>query len=251
VKRAIGIVTLMVAISAPVLAGSHDKASAKVDKQAARHVVDSGTFGIYLNGRRVGTEKFHVEQGPNTSLATSEVTIDDGSIRASQSSELEVASNGALVHYRWHEDTPEKAQTSVEPNPNSDFLIQRTTLASEQKPVEQPYVLPASTLILDDYFFLHREILAWRYLATICQPSPEGVKCKSGPGQFGVLVPRQHTSMPVQIEFQGADKVMIHGAQHDLNRFSLVCEGTEWQLWLDHQNKLVRVVVAGTEVVRD
>src|SRR5215472_18157163 len=84
----------MVAMSAPVLAGSHEKASAKADKQSARHVVDSGTFGIYLNGRRIGTEKFHVEQGPNTSLATSEVTIDDGSIRASQSSELEVASNG-------------------------------------------------------------------------------------------------------------------------------------------------------------
>lgn len=249
-KRAIGIVTLMVAISAPVVAGSHEKAT-KVDKQTARHVVDAGTFGIYLNGRRVGSEKFHVEQGAISSLATSEVTVEDGSTRASQSSELELASNGNLVRYRWHEDSPEKAQTLVEPNLTSDFLIQRTTLPPDQKPLEQPYVLPASTLILDDYFFLHREILAWRYLASICQPAPDGLKCKSGPGQFGVLVPRQRTSMPVQIEYKGPEKVMIHGAQRELNRFSLVCEGTEWQLWLDHENKLVRVVVAGTEVVRD
>ena len=250
-KRAIGIVTLMVAMSAPVLAGSHEKASAKADKQSARHVVDSGTFGIYLNGRRVGTEKFHVEQGSSTSLATSEVTVDDGSTRASQASELELTPSGTLVHYRWHEDSPEKAQTSVEPNLTSEFLIQRTILSSDPKPVEQPYVLPASTLILDDYFFVHREILAWRYLASICQSALDGIKCKSGPGQFGVLVPRQHASMPVKIEFKGPDKIMIHGVQRDLNRFSLAADGTEWQLWLDQQNKLVRVVVAGTEVVRD
>jgi hypothetical protein len=251
-KRAIGIVSLVFAISAPVLAGSHEKASPKVDKQPApRRVVDAGSFGIYLNGRRVGTEKFHVEQGPMTSLATSEVTVDDGSTRASQSSELELSSSGTLVHYRWQEESPEKAQTLVEPNLTSEFLIQRTTLPTAQKPVEQPYVLPPSTLILDDYFFLHREILAWRYLASVCEPVAEGLKCKTGPGQFGVLVPRQHTSMPVQIEFKGPDKVTIHGTPRELNRFSLICEGTEWQLWLDQQNKLVRLVVAGTEVVRD
>lgn len=249
-KRAIAVLIAAASITAPLIAGGHEKASAKTEKQpAGRRVVDAGSFGIYLNGRRVGTEKFHVEQGALSSLATSEVTIEDGAMRATQGAEMELASNGALLHYRWHEDSPEKAQTLVDPN--TDFLIQRTSLKADEKPTEQPYVLPASTPIVDDYFFLHREILAWRYLASVCEPAPAGLKCKSGPGQFGVLIPRQHTSIPVQVEFKGPDKLVIHGTQRDLNRFTVTSEGTEWQLWLDGENKLIRVLVAGTEAVRD
>src|SRR3954466_7887739 len=103
----------MVAITGPLMAGIHEKPAVKTEKQSGRRVVDAGSFGIYLNGRRIGTEKFHVEQGPLSSLATSEVAIDDGTTHATQISEMEVASNGALLHYRWHEDSPEKAQTLV------------------------------------------------------------------------------------------------------------------------------------------
>lgn len=249
-KRAVTIAALTFALCPPVLAGNHDKPSAKADKPStARRVVDSGSFGIYLNGRRVGTEKFHVEQGAVSSIATSEVTVDDGNAHAAQASELELASNGSLLHYRWHEDAPEKAQTTIEPS--TDFLIQHTTLQGDAKPMEQPYVLPASTPILDDYFFLHREILAWRYLASVCDPAPEGLKCKGGASSFGVLVPRQHTAMPVQIEYKGQDKLSIRGTERLLNRFAVTSEGTEWQLWLDQDNKLIRVLVEGTEVVRD
>lgn len=249
-KRAVGIFIAIVAISAPLLAGNHDKTAAKEKDSAARHVVDAGSFGIYVNGHRIGTEKFHVEQGPLSSLATSEVAIEDGSTRATQASEWELASNGALLHYHWREDSPEKAQTFIEPN--TDFLIQRTTLKADDKPMEQPYILPVSTPILDDYFFLHREILVWRYLASVCEPTSNGaIRCKSEPGKFGVLIPRQHTSMPVQIEFKGAERLSIHGTQRDLNRFTLSSDSGDWQLWIDHDNKLVRIVVAGMEVVRD
>lgn len=250
-KRAVGILITIAVISAPLLAGNHDKSLAKAEKDsAARHVVDAGSFGIYVNGRRIGTEKFHVEQGATSSLATSEVAIEDGNTRATQASEWELAANGSLLHYHWREDSPEKAQTFIEPN--TDFLIQRTTLKADDKPMEQPYILPASTPILDDYFFLHREILVWRYLASVCESAPTGlIKCKDEPGKFGVLIPRQHTSMPVQIEFRGAEKLAIHGTQRDVNRFTLTGDGTEWQLWVDHDNKLVRVVVAGMEVLRD
>jgi hypothetical protein len=249
VKGAVAVLSALLGVTAPLMAGGHDKPGGKEKQPAGRHVVDAGSFGIYLNGRRVGTEKFRVEQGTVSSLATSEVVIDDGTMRASQASEMELASNGALLHYRWHEDSPEKAQAFVEPN--TDFLIQRTSLKADDKPIEQPYVLPASTPILEDYFFLHREILAWRYLSSVCEPSPQGLKCKSGPGQFGVLVPRQHTSIPVQVEFKGQEKIAIHGTQRDLNRFTITSDGTEWQLWLDQENKLIRVLVAGTEAVRD
>lgn len=240
---------LVLLLSATLFAGGRDNKPATQKQPAVRKVVDSGSFGIYVNGRRIGTEKFHVEQGTTSNLATSEVTVEDGATHAVQGSELEITSTGALLHYRWHEDSPEKALTSVEPN--NEFLIQRTQPDPNQKAMEQPYVLPATTPILDDYFFVHREILAWRYLASICEPAADGLKCKGGKSEFGVLIPHQHTSVLVQIEANGAEKLTIGGAERDLQRFTMTADGTEWQLWLDENHKLVRALSQGIEALRD
>jgi len=49
--------------------------------------------------------------------------------------------------------------------PNDDFLTEKWRTGPEEKEHEQPYLLPLSTSILDDYFFIHREVLAWKFLA--------------------------------------------------------------------------------------
>jgi len=128
--------------------------------------------------------------------------------------------------------------------------------------LNQKYLLPASTLILEDYFFVHREILVWRYLATTCAASGGGLQCKSAPGQFPVLVPRQQTSASVAIEFRGADEVTSNGGTRRLMHYLLrtasgdpngagVPDTVDWHMWLDSDKKLVRVAAAGMEVVRD
>src|SRR5215831_11783451 len=138
------------------------------DKNPPAHgqLVDSGTFGIFIGGRRVGTEKFRIVQTSNDlSTTTSEVTVDDGQTRAAQTSELEISSKGELVRYSWQEQAPGRAQATVEPG--DAVLMQHVLLGPTDKPVSQKYLLPASTLILDDYFFVHREVLVWRYLASV------------------------------------------------------------------------------------
>ena len=42
-------------------------------KSTSRQVVDSGTFGVYVGGRRVASESFRVEQGSTMSMAHSEL----------------------------------------------------------------------------------------------------------------------------------------------------------------------------------
>jgi hypothetical protein len=45
----------------------------------------------------------------------------------------------------------------------------------------------------------------------------------------------------------------VRGAERELSRFLLKNEGQEWQLFLDDQHKLVRIVITSesTEVLRD
>ena len=222
------------------------------DKETGVNLVDSGSFGVFMNGRRVATETFSVEQNNSGSVATSEFKTDASSDRAVQSSELRLSGSGDIVKYEWKELSPGQAQAIVLPNEN--FLIERSHNNPQDKQEEHPFLLPTSTSILDDYFFIHREILAWKFLAIGCRQDKGQVQCPvSQRTQFGTLNPHQRASMPVSMEFSGREKVPIRGVERELNRFTLKADGGDWALWLDDQFKVVRILVASdnTEVVRD
>lgn len=223
------------------------------DKKAAApagKMVDSGSFGVFVNGKRVATETFHIEQMPDSSVVKSEFKTVDGS-KAVQTAELVIAANGELRRYTWNESSPGKASSVIEPQ--DQFLIQHINTGPADKPVEQPYILPPSTVILDDYFFSHREVLAWRYLAGNCRPDPGTGACKLARAQFGALIPRQRTSMLVNMEFVGRETINVHGQKRELSRFNLQGDGLDWGVWLDEDYKLIRVYIAADaiEVVRD
>jgi hypothetical protein len=222
------------------------------DKEPADHIVDSGSFGVFMNGHRVATETFSIQQNNNGSIATSEFRTEAAADKAVQSSELRLNASGDIVKYEWKEVSPGQAQAVVLPNEN--FLIERSHNNPQDKQDEHPFLLPVSTSILDDYFFIHREILAWKFLATGCRQDKGQVQCPvSQRTQFGALNPHQRSSMPVSMEFSGREKVPVHGAERELNRFNLKSEGGDWALWLDDQFKVVRILVTSdnTEVVRD
>jgi hypothetical protein len=68
-------------------------------------------------------------------------------------------------------------------------------------------------------------------------------------------VPQDRTSLKVQIEVVGKEKVTIRGAERELLRLNLSAEDFDWALWVDDhdQFKLIRVAIPAdsTEVVRD
>jgi hypothetical protein len=235
-------VVLAIAIAATAVAGGKKAAEAGT-------LVDSGSFGVYVNGKRVATETFRIEQMPDMSITRSEVKADEA--KAVQNSELVLAANGDLRRYTWNELSPSKAQAVIEPQ--QQILMQRITGAPTDKPIEQQYILPTSTAILDDYFFSQREVLVWRYLGANCRPEPGTPGCKLTRAQFGALIPRQRTSMLINVEYVGRETVNVHGQKRELSRFNLQSEGLDWGLWLDEDYKLIRVYIAAdaTEVVRD
>lgn len=227
-------------------------ANAKKEKEPEGQMIDSGSFGIFMNGRRVATETFSIQQNGTGSVAASQFKTEAGVDPASQSSELQLTPGGEIRKYEWRELGPGKASAVV--MPSNDFLMERASNNPQDKAQEQPFLLPSSTSILDDYFFIQREILAWKYLATGCRHEQGQVQCPLNQKvQFGTLNPHQRSSMLVSIEFMGKDKVQFHGTERELNHFTLKSEGGDWSLWLDDQFKLMRILIASdnTEVVRD
>jgi hypothetical protein len=222
-------------------------------KEAAGQTVDSGSLGIFMNGRRVATETFTIEQNAGGSLISSQFKTEEGVDKSSQTSELQLTPTGDIRKYEWKELSPGKSQATVAPN--NDFLMEHLSSGPDAKPEEQPFLLPASTSVLDDYVFIHREVLVWRYLATTCkQEKGAAVECPANQKtQFGAMNPHQRSSLPLTLEFAGRDKVTIRGTEREMNKFVLRSEGGDWTMWLDDQFKLQRILIASdsTEVIRD
>jgi hypothetical protein len=255
-------------LAMPVCLSAADKSKEKEKSNA--HVADSGSFGIYLNGRRVGTETFNItqtmnsERRPDYSTATSEIKFDDGSFKASQTAEMQISAKGELRSYVWHSTIPQKEEATVEPK---DQLLVEHVIPADQKKVDVPHMLPLSTVILDDNFFSQREVLLWWYLATGCKRQDNDLMC--GTGKFVILVPRQHVSGNATLELIGQEKVMVKGAERELNKIKLETNGpqsmtwlndqsresdaAQWVLWVDDHYRVIKMTVAGSnvEVVRD
>lgn len=239
-RAAVLLLLLSPVASLPSHAGSNKKT-------VTGQVIDSGTFGVYIRGKRVASEKFEVLQTPDMSVAKAELRLEEA--KEAQKAELQIAPNGNLIRYEWSESG--KGTAVVEPK--DDFLVEHVTLTENDKRAEQPFVLPASTMVLDDGFFSQRELLLWRYLATQCQVKQGEAGCPLKAEQYGVIVPRQQTSIQITVDYKGAQKLNIKGKDMDLQRFELTGEGFDWKVWIDGSYKIQKIAIddESTEVYRE
>jgi hypothetical protein len=227
-------------------------ANAAAEKETSAKLVDSGSFGVFMGGRRVATETFSIHQDSTGSSVTSEFKSESGGNKAEQSSELQLESNGNLRSYEWSESSPGSSHATVVPN--QDFLVEKFSKSAQEKLHEQPFLLPASTSILDDYFFVQREVLAWKYLATSCKQENGQLSCPlKQSAQLGTLNAHSQESAPVSVQYSGREKVSIRGTDRDLIRLDVKSDAGDWSLWLDNQLKVQRMVdpASNTEVIRD
>jgi len=239
---------LVLVLASSAFAYKRDKKDKKKDSKPEAKLVDSGSFGVFVNDQRVATETFNIKQLPDGSVTTSDIKIEGSN--QSQHSELQLSPAGTLIRYDWKESGgSEKGESSV--TPSDQFIVQH--IKADDKYSEQPYLMPVSTAILDDYFFSQRELLLWRYLGSGCVIKPSEKGCPLEPAKYGFVIPRQRTSGMATVSYIGKETVMLHGAAKELNKFGLSSDFGDWLLYLDENNKLVRVLVPGeaTEVIRD
>jgi hypothetical protein len=243
--------TILFALSFCLASFATGHASDKKEQaKAPPKTIDSGSFGVLVKGQRVATETFTIEQQNGVSIIKSQVKPIGGD-PVSEKSDLEITPAGELLRYEWNE-TPGGSLIVL---PNNDFLLEKITPPNSNKTAEQPFLMPSTSAILDNNFFIHREVLAWRYLAAECKSEAGAMKCHQGPGDFGVLIPQDHTSIHVRLELVGKEKINLRGAERQLLRLNLKGENFDWALWVDDQDqfKLMRVSIPAddTEVVRD
>jgi hypothetical protein len=218
------------------------------EKEHEGKTVDSGSFSIFQNGNRVGTETFSIYETSFGSVVQSEFKTEHSPPDV-QSSEMQLTANGEIRRYEWKELSPGKAVSVIVPN--DDFLTQKWR-AGEEKEQEQTYLLSTKTSILDDYSFIQREVLAWRFLAMVCKQDKGQVQClPKQHTQFGTMNPHQHSSAPLNAEFLGREKVSLKSGPQDLLKVELKSEVGTWQLWLDDQFKVMRMSVVGENTVAD
>jgi len=247
--RIVPAIALLVAVSLAASAHAADKKNQA--KAAPAQTVDSGSFGIFMKGVRVATETFSIQQETSSSVIKSQLKQTVGADPISQKSDLEMTAAGELIRYEWSQSSG----GSLSVFPNNEFLLEKISTASSSKPAEKPFLMPSSSAILDNNFFVHREVLIWRYLAAACKPEGGAMKCQQDPGDFGVLVPQDSTSMHVRMELVGKEKIPVRGTDRELMRLNLKGDDFDWALWVDEQDhfKLIRVAIPAdnTEVVRD
>lgn len=235
--------TCLAALSGAHAADKKDKA-----KAAASQTVDSGAFGVFVRGQRVATETFKIEQQNGDSIIKSELKEASGANPAWQKSELRLSAGGELLRYEWSQS----AGGSLSLFPDNDFLKEKITVPGQAKPAEQAYLLPTTTPVLDNNFFVHREVLAWRYLAVAPCKNENGVRqCQSA--DFGAVIPQDRNSMSVRLELVGKEKITIRGAERELLRLNLSGEDLQWSLWVDENDhfKLIRVSIPADNTVVD
>jgi len=222
------------------------------EKEPQGKQIDAGSFGVFQKGHRVGPETFSIYQTSYGSLIRSEFKTENAPTTDVQSSSMELTAKGEIRRYEWKELSPGSAQSVVVPN--DDFLNQKWTSAAGEKEHEQPYLLPTSTSILDDYFFIHREVLVWRFLGMVCKQDKSQLQCQPKQRiQFGTLNPHQQAQTVLSAEFLGREKVNLKGGEQDLLKVELKNDAGTWLLWLDDQFRVMRMAVPGedTEVDRD
>ena len=107
------------------------------DKEAKHEgqEIDSGSFGVFQNGHRVGTETFSIYQTGYGSVIHSEFKTENAPTEAVQTSEMQLTAHGDIRRYEWKELSPGKAQSQIVPN--SDFLTQKWRTSPQEKEQEQ------------------------------------------------------------------------------------------------------------------
>ena len=242
---AVGLLSAVATVAADKPGDKKDKV-----KPSAPQMVDSGSFGVFIKGQRVITESFSIQQESDYSSIKAQLKETAGATPTDQKSNLEITSSGEIVRYEWSQ----AAGGSLLVLPKDEFLIEKITATPSAKAAEQPFLMPNTSTILDNNFFIHREVMAWRYLATApCHGDAGNRQCQ--PEEYGVLVPQDRTSLRVRMELAGKEKVTIRGEQRELLRLNLRGDGFDWALYLDDHDryKLMRVAIPAdnTEVVRD
>lgn len=213
----------------------------------APSIVDSGSFAVLLQGRRVATENFTMQQSGSGNSVSSKLNFDNGRTTAQQQSELEIAGDGSLRKYVWQEIQPGKAKVTAEPQ-DKTFIVVKQTQSDTDAGKDSTHPLDVTvTSIVDDNFYSHVQVLLWRYMAMSCSQQSGCREMK-----LPVFVPHQQMAQLFTVNFVGNDTLRLKHGSVQAGKFRVQTEGGEMHVWMDGV-RMVRLAMptSQVEVVRE
>ena len=169
-------VAMLLAVSLGLAAGARAGAKKGQGGQNSSETVAAGSFGVFIPGQRAATETFTIRQQANTSTIKAQLQQTSVADPASQKSNLEITANGGGLRYEWSQSSV----ASLAVLPNNQFFLEKISTPLSSKPAERPFLMANTSLILDNNFFVHRDVLVWRSLATSLEARRQQFPVRTG-----------------------------------------------------------------------
>ena len=197
-------------------------------------VLDEGTFLVEIGGRRIGTETFRIRRagfGDNTRvIAQGNLDlVEDGESQVIQSALGTVGVSMSLNAYQSRVSSPAELQVRLQRR--GDRLISETVSEAGKEEREYPRLSSQTPTVLLDRFFAHH----YYFLAQYLQP---------GETRISIIHPRPGGQVSGVLQMLDVQPVELGPTLIQGQRVELQLEGERHEVWLDNQNRVLRVEIA-------
>ena len=201
--------------------------------------VDGGTFIVELGGRAVGTETFRIRRsgfGDNARTiaeGTLEI-VQNGSRQTVQSALGTVGVGMSLDAYQVKVSLPSELSISLERRGNR--MVSETSSEAGVEEREYRQALRQTPTVVLDRFFAHHYFFVAPY------QTPRGIR-------LSAIRPRPGGQSTGTLLMTIVEPVIIGGASVQAQRLELLLEGVVHDIWLDGQNRVLRVQIPSQDYV--
>ena len=203
--------------------------------------VDQGTFVVYLSGRAVGTERFRIQRrgfGDNAlTLAQGSLDIVQDGSRQAVESRLGAMGGGMLLDaYEVEVSLP--SELSVRLEMRGDRMASETTSQNGVEEREYREALRQTPTVVLDRLFAHH------YFFVTPHQTPTGAR-------LSVILPRPGGQSNGTLRMTAVEPVTVGEVTIQAQRLELRLDGAVHDIWLDGQNRVLRVQIPSQDYVAE
>lgn len=197
-------------------------------------VLDEGAFFVEIGGRRIGTETFRIRRagfGDNTRvIAQGNLDlVEDGESQVIQSALGTVGVGMSLNAYQIKVSSPAELQVRLQRRGNRFISVTTSEAGKEER--EYPRLSSQTPTVLLDRFFAHHYFFLAQYL------QPEETR-------ISIIHPRPGGQVSGILQMLDVQPVELGVISIQSQRVELLLEGERHEVWLDNQNRVLRVKIA-------
>ncbi len=203
--------------------------------------VDQGIFVVYIGGRAVGTERFRIMRrgfGDNAlTIAQGSLDIVQDGSRHAVESRLGALGGGMLLDaYEVEVSLP--SEVLVRLQLRGDRMVSETTSQAGVEEREYREALPQTPTVVLDRFFAHH----YFFLAPFQTPSE---------ANLSAILPRPGGQSNGTLRMTAVERITVGPATIQAQRLELRLDGAVHDIWLDSQNRVLRVEIPSQDYVAE